>query len=74
MNIDKIYAFISEGEDGEGLAGFQSKIGWIPMVGADGERAESMYGIAQDVADLSGKKVTLCEFSVRKETKVFEPK
>lgn len=74
LKIDKLFCFITGDDEGEGVAGFKSTHGWLPMVGADMARVDSLATLAQDIATRSNKTITLCEFSVRKEIKVIKPK
>jgi hypothetical protein len=52
-----------------------SRIGgeWMPLVGADRARVDSMRPLAQQVADISGCKITLLRFSVREELETLMP-
>jgi len=67
--IDKIYAFVAEdsGPQDEGITGFNSSMGWMPMVAADRARVDSLIPIAKEIAAATGKKIKLLEFSVRSE-------
>ena len=77
--IEEMYAFIVEdsGPDDEGIIGMQTAPGdkgqilWLPMVGADMARVESLRPIAQGIGHQLGKKVTLVSFSNRKELEVI---
>lgn len=74
LNIDALYAFIVRDDDGtEGLMGTMTPTGWMPMVGADLQRAASLEPIAQNLANASGKCVTLAHFSVRENVKEITP-
>jgi dihydroorotase-like cyclic amidohydrolase len=74
LNIDTIYAFIQRDVDGtEGLIGALTPIGWMPLVGADLQRAASYEKTAQDVADATGRPVSLVHFSKREEIKLITP-
>lgn len=74
LKIEEMFAFIAEETDGEGLTGFHSRAGWVPMVGADMARVDSMREIAREIANATGRKITLCRFSVREEMEVITPK
>lgn len=67
QKIDVIYAFIASDDEGEGTTGFQEIGQWFPMVTADLRRVEILREMAQQIASASGKRVTLCKFSVREE-------
>lgn len=63
--IDEIYAFIVEENGVEAIMGFKSQDGWIPMVGADMERVQSLIPIADHVEKISGKKYEIVKFTHR---------
>ncbi|GAH63416.1 unnamed protein product [marine sediment metagenome] len=73
--IDQMYAFIVEdsGPDDEGVIGIQSMEGeggqriWLPLVGADMSRVNSLKPIAQGIGQQIGKKVKLVQFSNRRD-------
>lgn len=77
--IEKLYAFVVEdtGPDDEGVVAVQSLPGddglrlWLPLVGADMARVESLRPIACGIGNQIGKKVTLVQFSNRKELEVI---
>jgi len=55
LKITELYAFVSKDKDGnEGLLGFRSHEGWMPMVGADVERVESLIPLANEIKKRSG--------------------
>ena len=71
--IDCMYAFVaedSEPED-EGIIGMQTDDGWLPLVGADMARVESLKPVAQAIAQATGKRVKLLHFAQRKEVEVL---
>ena len=66
--IDEMYAFISYDKDDndEGLTALHGGYGvWMPMVGADMARVESLKPIAKEIAAITGKKIKICKFSTR---------
>jgi hypothetical protein len=66
--IEEMFAFISYDKDGndEGVCAFHGGYGvWMPMVGADMARVESLKPIAKILAKESGKNIKLCKFSSR---------
>lgn len=67
--ITEMYAFIAEdtGPDDEGVIGFTTSTGWIPMVGADMKRVDSLRPIATSIARDLGKRVKLIRFTNREE-------
>lgn len=73
QRIDEFHAWISSDEDGEGLIGHMTPTGWLPLIGADRERIESLRGLAQQTADASGVEVRLVSFSVRTDVETLTP-
>jgi hypothetical protein len=73
--IEKLYAFIAEGEDGEGVCAYRGSDGdWLPLIGADQERVDALQPLAQTIADTTGKRIRLCEFECRVEVMEILPK
>jgi len=78
--ITDMYAFIVEdtGPDDEGVIGIQSMEGesgeriWLPLVGADMARVNSLKPIAEGIGRQIGKKVTLVHFSNREDLEVIQ--
>jgi len=71
--IQEMYAFIVEdsGPDDEGIIGIQSEEGWLPLVGADMARVESLKPIARGIGNKTGKKVKLVHFTNREDLGVI---
>lgn len=77
--IEEMYAFIVEdrGPDDEGVIAIQTEPGdggrrlWLPLVGADMARVNSLRDIAQGIGRQTGKKVTLVHFSNRRDLEVI---
>jgi len=65
LKIEKMYAFVAENEDGEGVMAFKSNNGWMPMVGADFKRIDSLLPIAQEMSRVSGKEFKILQFDNR---------
>ena len=74
--IESIFAFVTEdtGPDDEGIIGFNSGIGWVPMVGADMARVESLRPMAQRVANETGKPIKVLKFEIRFDIDKILPK
>ena len=74
--IEKMFAFIAEETpNDEGVIAMSMPNGtWMPLVGADMARVESLRRVAQDTATRTGKNVILIEFSVRKDLETIKPK
>ena len=71
--INTIYAFIAteEGPDDEGVVAALISDVWIPLVGADKERVESLKPIAKKIGQVTKKKITLAKFKVREDLEVI---
>jgi len=69
-----MYAFVSEdsGPDDEGVVAMSTGFGWMPMVGADMARVESLKPIAKGIAQESGKRIKLLHFTHREELEVIQ--
>lgn len=69
LMIETMYAFVATEADGsEGLCAFKAPDGsWMPMVGADEARLDSLRPIAKDIAARAGRSVRLVRFSHREE-------
>lgn len=76
VRIDEMYAFVmvDPADYTEGIIGFYTPTGWMPMVGADTNRVESLIPMAQDLADQLGEPVQILRFTVREEIDVLQPK
>ena len=71
--IETIYAFIATEKepDDEGIVAMRIGGNWIPLVAADEERVDSLRPIAQNIAKITRKKITLAEFKVREDVEVI---
>uniref|UniRef100_A0A6H1Z6A3 Uncharacterized protein n=1 Tax=viral metagenome TaxID=1070528 RepID=A0A6H1Z6A3_9ZZZZ len=67
--IEEMYAFVAEdsGPEDEGLVGMNTGDGWMPLVGADMARVESLKPIARGIAAATGKKIKIIHFTQREE-------
>lgn len=66
--IERIFAFIAEeNPQDEGIVAMKIGTAWMPLVGADMARIESLRPLAEDIAKASGKTVKLIVFETRKE-------
>lgn len=51
LRITELYAFVSVDKSGEGIMGIQMPNGdWMPLIGADVERVESIKPFADKIA------------------------
>jgi len=74
--IEFLYAYISHEKgdpEDEGVTAFMLLNKWGPMVGADEERMASLKPTAQEIANISGQRITLAKFSVRTDLETIEP-
>jgi hypothetical protein len=69
LKIERLFAFIAKDEltGDEGVCGFQSDMGWMPMVGADQAMIDKLRPMARSIAKASGKEIVICRFSIREE-------
>ena len=72
--IEQMYAFVAEDSspDDEGVIGMMTGGGWMPLVGADMARVNSLRPIAESVAHQLGKPVKLLCFEQRSEIEVIQ--
>lgn len=63
--INKMYAFIADEDDGEGIVAFSLNGQLWPLVGADMARVDQLRPIAENIAKATGKKITLAVFETR---------
>lgn len=74
FHIQELWAWISVHDDGdEGLIGSLHGGTWLPLIGADRERIESLRSWAVLAAAASGKPVVLARFSVRTDIETIQP-
>jgi hypothetical protein len=72
--IEEMFAFVSEDGDCEGVVALQGRDGmWMPLVGADMARVDSIRVVAQKIANSTGRRLRLLRFTVRHELEVIEP-
>ena len=73
--IMTMYAYISEddGPDDEGVVAMKMGDTWMPLVGADMERMESLRPMAQEISRVTGKEVILAKFQARTDMEVIRP-
>lgn len=64
--ITELFAFVAQDkdEDDEGLMAFQTKTGWMPMVGADMGRVVSLKVFADAMVEKSGKTYRILRFKL----------
>jgi hypothetical protein len=74
--IEEMWAWVSNDQGtndpiDEGVIGIKTPEGWMPAVGADKARIESLRPYAQLVAFKTGVPVRLLKFSTREEVEVI---
>ena len=71
--IDSLYAFVAEesGPEDEGIIGIQTDWGWMPLVGADMARVESLRPLAESIGQQTGKRIKLLHFETRQEVEII---
>lgn len=57
--VDKLFAYVAEGD---GLMGFLSPSGWMPMVGTTEQTMRKLYPLAVATSKASGKKFKVLLF------------
>jgi len=78
--IEEMYAFIAEDTepDDEGIIGMRTgpdddgRYIWVPLVGADMARVDSLRPIALGIGRQSGKKIKLARFSNRQDLETIQ--
>lgn len=73
--IMEIWAYIvaDTGPEDEGIVAMKRNGVWLPMVGADKERVESLRPYAEETASITGQKITLAKFTQRTDLKTITP-
>ena len=71
--IESMYAFVVEdtAPDDEGLIAQTVGSMWMPMVGADMKRIDSLRPVAAAIGKRIGKKIKLVKFTNRQEVEVI---
>jgi hypothetical protein len=75
VRIDEMYAFVTvdPADHTEGIIGFNTPTGWMPMVGADTARVEYLVPLAQEMATSLGTPIHVLRFTVREEVMEITP-
>ncbi|KKL12546.1 hypothetical protein LCGC14_2534710, partial [marine sediment metagenome] len=64
--IIELYAFIATDNNGdEGITAMLVGNKWLPMVGADMDRIESLRPVAEKIAGIHGQKIIIAKFTNR---------
>jgi len=71
MKVEQVYAFISVGDEGEGIIGqtvpMAGQMVFMPFVCADKARMESLKPMAEEINKRTGQKIKIIKFTNRKE-------
>lgn len=71
LKVDQVYAFISHGEEGEGIIGqtvpIAGQMVFMPFVCADKARMESLKPMAEEIHRRTGQKIKIIKLTNRKE-------
>lgn len=74
--VTELFAFViaDKNEDDEGVPAFETRMGAMPLMGADFARADSLKPIAQRLATQMGKPIRLLRFTHLEEVETLFPK
>ena len=73
--IEAIYALasIDEGPEDEGVVAARGGDSWMPLVGADEDRVESLRPLAMAIPRTTGKRIVLARFKNREDLEELKP-
>lgn len=72
--IDEMFAFVAdEGGGDEGVVATHTGAGWMPLVGADMNRVDSLRPLAEELARITGREIRLIKFTNREDLDVLSP-
>ncbi len=66
--ITQMYAFVvaDKDPDDEGIIGMSTPSGWMPLVGADMSRVQSLIPIADEISKMLNKPYRILQFKLEK--------
>jgi len=75
IRVDEVFAFLSiDPKDGnEGITGYRTPDGWLPLLCADKARVDSMRGLAQEMSTATNARMKLVRFSLREDLEEIVP-
>ena len=68
-----VYIIADKDADDEGVPSVHTRMGAMPLLGADEDRVRSLRPYAQELADVAGKPVRLVRFTQMEELEVLTP-
>lgn len=71
-SINKMFAFLAENEDGEGLIAMNIEGAYVPFIGGDMERINSLKDHARRVSSETGKNVHLVVYENRRIVETYK--
>lgn len=71
--ITDCWLFVGDDDKGEGVVGFRSTEGWMPLVCADLLRVDSLRKIAQDIANQTNREIRVLRFSEMEVVETISP-
>lgn len=73
--IEQVYAYVlvDPKDKTEGIPAFMSGQGWLPMVGSDAARMDSLRPHAEGIAKKHGVPIELVRFTNRESVEVIQP-
>ena len=71
--IDRIWAFLSLDDGGEGMVAAPFGDLMVPLIAADKARLESLIPMARRLATLLGKPIRLAKFDQRTDVEIYQP-
>jgi hypothetical protein len=71
--IDRLWAFLSVDDGGEGVIAAPLGNMTVPLVAADKRRVDDLIPIAKQMARVFGKPIRLAKFSKREDVEIYRP-
>lgn len=71
--IDRLWAYLSVDDGGEGVCSGTIGRVQMPMIGADLKRVTSLRPMAVEIATMFGKPVRLAKFHMREDIEIIQP-
>jgi hypothetical protein len=71
--VDRLWAFLSVDQNGEGLVASNFAGHWMPMITGDERQLPKMRKAAQEIARVTGRTIKLVMLTAREELEEFKP-